>query len=115
MSAPLTTSDSVKAFTFPAMIAGVAAVVSTTGFSADSILIGIVRNTLGGTAGVPATRVITPSAAGASSVWGIGLLSSNAADTSVYTVYWLDDAQSSSYYTTWVSPAAQAVGQLFAP
>lgn len=97
------------------MIAGVAAVVTTTGFSADSILVAIVRNTLGGTAGVPATRVVTPSAAGASSVWGVGLCSSNAADTSVYTIYWLDDAPSSSYYTTWVSPAAQAVGQLFAP
>lgn len=97
------------------MVAGVAAVVTTTGFSADSILLAIVRNTLGGTAGVPATRVVPPTAAGASSVWGIGLFSSNAADTSVYTVYWLDDAPSSSYYTTWESPAAQAVGQLFTP
>lgn len=97
------------------MVAGVAAAVTTAGFSGDSVLISIVRNTLGGTAGVPATRVVVPSAAGASSVWGVGLCSSNPADTSVYTVYWLDDSQSSSYYSTWVSPAAQAVGQLFAP
>jgi hypothetical protein len=103
----------IKSYTFLPMVAGVAAAVTTAGFSGDSRLLSIVRNTLGGTAGVPATSVVTPSAAGASSVWGIGVFSSNAADTSVYTVYWSDDIQQSNYFPVASGPAA--VGQLYSP
>lgn len=103
----------VKSYTFPAMVTGVAAAVTTAGFSGDSRLLSIVRNTLGGTAGVPAASVVTPSAAGASSVWGVGLFSSSATDTSVYTVYWSDDIQQSNYFP--LPSGAAAVGQLYAP
>lgn len=94
------------------MAAGLAAPVTTAGFSGDSQLISIVRNTLGGTAGVPSARVVVPSAAGASSVWGLGVCSSSATDTSVYTVYWVEDVLRSDYYP--VASGAAAVGQLYA-
>ena len=108
----------IKSYTFPAMVSGVTSSVTTTGISADSQLISIVRTTLGGTAGVPAAKFVVPSVAFTGSpptvvtpsASALVLYSSSATDTSVYTVYWVDSVQNSDYFA-----ASSGVGQLFAP
>lgn len=100
------------------MVAGVISSTAT-GINAGSQLVSIVRKSLGGTAGVPAAKfsppIVTftggpPPTAVVRTPSALVLYSSNAADTSVYTVYWVDNVQNSDYFT-----ASSGVGQLFAP
>jgi len=79
-------------------VAGVGAVVTPADFDGSSKLLSIVRTVAGGTPGVPHCRVVSPSTAGASSVWGLGIFSSDAADTSTYRVYWTRQYQASPNY-----------------
>jgi hypothetical protein len=80
------------------LVVGVGAVVNPTNYNATSRLLSIVRTAVGGTVGTPACRVVVPSLAGANSVWGLGLFSTNALDTSTYTVYWFNQYDSSPSY-----------------
>ena len=79
-------------------VAGVGAVVNPTNFSGSSRLLSIVRTVVGGTPGVPHCRVVVPTTAGASSVWGLGIFSADALDTSTYVVYWTQQYQASPNY-----------------
>ena len=79
------------------LIAGVGAVVTPADFDGSSRLLSIVRTVVGGTPGVPHCRVVVPSAP-ASSVWGLGIFSADALDTSTYVVYWTKQYQASPNY-----------------
>jgi hypothetical protein len=81
------------------MAAGVGAVATPANFNATSQLLGIVRTGAGGTPGVPKVRKVAPSAAGANSVWAIGVFSSSATDTSTYVVYYTNEYVPSPYIT----------------
>ena len=59
MSVSVIGDSAVKSFTFPAMVAGVISSTAT-GINAGSQLVSIVRNSLGGTAGVPAAKFSPP-------------------------------------------------------
>lgn len=73
----------------------------------------------GGTAGVPATAIVLPSAAGAPACqWKLGVYSSSATDTSTYTVTWARFFQPSPSFAqggTVAAPVTAAAGQQYAP
>ena len=78
---------------------GVGAVVNPPDFDGSCRLLSIVRTVAGGTPGVPHCRVVAPSNAGAGpSLYGLGLFSSNALDTSTYVVYWTRQYEASPNY-----------------
>jgi len=83
--------------TFVALVAGVGAVVTPANYNASSELLSIVRVTAGGTVGEPKCRTVIPSSV-ISSVYGLGLFSANALDTSVYTVYWCNGYNASTNF-----------------
>jgi len=93
------------------LVVGVGAVVNPAEFSASSRLLSIVRTVVGGTPGTPHCRVVSPNAFGAGSVWGLGIFSSSALDTSTYTVYWTQQYQASPNYLQ----AGATVGVQFEP
>ena len=93
------------------LIAGVGAVVNPTNFNASSRLLSIVRTVAGGTPGTPHCRVVSPTASPGSSVWGLGIFSSDALDTSTYVVYWTQQYQASPNY----AQAGATAGVQFAP
>ena len=80
-----------------ACVAGVGAIASsaTVPINGSSVLRSIVRTAVGGTPGVPTAKLVAPSGAGAGAVWSIQVNSSSAADTSTYSVYWVDYYQPS--------------------
>lgn len=78
-------------------VAGVGAVVNPADWNGSCRLLSIVRTVAGGTPGIPHCRVVVPSAVG-SSVWGLGVFSANALDTSTYVVYWTRQYQASPNY-----------------
>jgi hypothetical protein len=78
-------------------IAGVGAVATPANFNATSQLLSIVRTGAGGTPGVPKVRKVAPSGAGANAVWGMGVFSSSATDTSTYDVYYTNEYIPSPY------------------
>jgi hypothetical protein len=70
------------------LVAGKYAPVATANFNGSSKLLSIVRTVVGGTAGVPACASLAPTAPAGGAVYLLGLYSSDALDTSTYTVYW---------------------------
>lgn len=71
------------------LAAGTIAAAAADGFTGVSKPLYIVRKTAAGTPGIPKLFVTQPSAAGAgTAVYKIGLHSSDASDTSTYTLYW---------------------------
>jgi hypothetical protein len=71
------------------LTAGAIAPAVNANFNGASKLLSIVRKTAGGTVGIPKCSVTQPSGAGsATAVYLLGVYSSSATDTSVYTVYW---------------------------
>ena len=93
------------------LVAGVGAVVNLTTFNGSSKLLSIVRTVVGGTPGVPHCRVVSPTTVGASSVWGLGVFSADALDTSTYVVYWTQQYQASPNYLQ----AGATIGVQFRP
>ena len=80
------------------LVAGKLAPATVANFNGSSKLLSIVRTVVGGTAGVPACAVVNPTAVGAGAVYLLGLYSSNALDTSTYTVYWTQQYIQSQQY-----------------
>jgi hypothetical protein len=56
-----------------------------------SHIVGITRKTAGGTTGTPSIQSLTGAAAGAAQATTVVLKSTNALDTSVYTIWWLNE------------------------
>jgi len=98
-----------------ALAAGVATIASsaTVPINGTSVIRSIVRTTKAGTDGVPTARIVIPTGAGAGAVWSIAVASSNAADTSTYSVYWVNEYQASPNLVQGV--AATAAPCQFAP
>lgn len=89
---------------------GIGAVVTPADWDGSCRLLSIVRTVVGGTPGVPHCRVVVPTAV-ASSVWGLGIFSADALDTSTYVVYWTKQYQASPNYFQ----AGATVGVQFEP
>lgn len=108
-------------FTAPfTLVAGAIAPAVVANFDGSCKVLSIERiGAPGGTAGVPAASVVPPSAAGApASQWKLGVYSSNAADTSTYTVSWARFYTPSTSFAqggTVALPAVAAAGQQYAP
>jgi hypothetical protein len=93
------------------LTAGASAAAALTNFNGSSKPLSIVRKTSAGTPGAPKIAIVAPSAAGASAVWSVGMYSSSATDTSVYTFYWLNQYIPSSY----LAQTGTVAGVQFAP
>ena len=78
------------------LVTGKLAPATVGNFGGASKLLSIVRTIAGGTAGVPVCSVVAPTAVGAG--WLLGVYSSNALDTSTYTVYWTNQYIQSPLY-----------------
>ena len=71
--------------------AGVSSTAVSGLYSGISHIVGITRKTPGGTPGTPSITSLTGSAAGAAQATTVVIHSSNALDTSVYTLWWLNE------------------------
>ena len=84
------------------LVNGILAPIAVANWDGSCKLLSIVRKTAIGTApGTPHCAVVGPTAAGANSVWLLGVYSNTAvvgADNSVYTVYWSRQYQASPNY-----------------
>jgi hypothetical protein len=81
------------------LAAGAIAAAAINNFNGSSKALSIVRKTAGGTPGVPKIQIVAPTGSGAANaVWKLGMYSSSATDTSVYTFYWLNQYITSPYY-----------------
>jgi len=81
--------------------AGIGALVAPANFFNNSRLLNIIRITAGGTVGTPTAVVVQPSSTLASplaNLLRLGVCSSNALDTSVYQVNWVNNETTSSAY-----------------
>jgi len=73
-------------------------------FNGASKVLSIARTAVGGTPGTPSVQILAPSAAGSivspwDSQWRIGVISSDALDTSTYQVTWCNLYAPSQQYT----------------
>lgn len=96
------------------VVAGKFAPATAANFNGSSQLLSIVRTVVGGTAGVPVCAIAQPSGAGASAVYGLGLYSSSATDTSTYVVYWRNEYIQSQQYIAGTN-ATLGAGVQYAP
>jgi hypothetical protein len=80
------------------LVTGKLAPAQVANFNGSSKLLSIVRTIVGGTAGVPATAVVAPTAPAGGAVYLLGLYSSNALDTSTYTVFWTNQYSQSQQF-----------------
>jgi len=85
------TTTSALSATAAALVAGSGNVVCSGLFNGISRIIGITRKTSGGTPGTISILSTTGSAAGAAQATTVQLRSSNALDTSVYTIWWVNE------------------------
>lgn len=77
------------------LVAGNATTAKLTNFLRGvSKVIGVVSKVAGGTPGSPSVGTITPSVAGAAIGCTVALNSTNALDTSTYTLYWTNEVGS---------------------
>ena len=60
-------------------------------YNGSSRITSIIRRTAGGTPGVPVVYKKAPTGAGVLSLYGMDIYSSNALDTSVFEVQWVND------------------------
>lgn len=71
-----------------ALGSGTATVLAVANLQSNSKLLSIVRTVIGGTQGVPRAFIVLPAAGSAG--YNLTVNSSNSADTSTYTVYWVN-------------------------